>query len=291
MDDDATFDKYANRIRFMLRTEEVQFFDYYIRSFWRKKREMTEKARELLWNGNFEEIYDVIVDKYNELIALDKEKIETRIRFNDPFFHGSSLIMTRVNLKNLFNFMNSKVPDKRNLLLKEVVFDWIEDLICDTENLTSKYLLNDKLNKFKAAYTILEIEQFISNDDHFPIDQCFGKDIALVWGDAVATLNCYLSFDLERNINAYYRIGQGFIQRERAHEYQFMEDYKKALREALIKWKKGDDCDLHEMVIFLKNRSEFSHLESRIILKIIKPYAKRRNRVKGVKGYKKIKDE
>ena len=294
MDDDANsfdYDEYAECIRRMLEKDQRKVFDYYFRCHQRKRREMLDKAFELLWEGDVEDILDIIVDKYNELIATDENKIDFKIRFNIPYWEGSSIRMNTGNLKQLFNMMNAVVPDARGVLLKEVVFDWIEDSMCNIENLSKKYIFNDKFNKFKAAYMILEVEQFMSGQTISSMDTCFANDIASVWGDAVASLDCFLSFNLEKNINDYYRIGQGVIQRERAHDYKFYLDYREALRMALRKWKDGDPSDHQEMATYLIKRPEFDHLELRLVLKWLKPYARRRNRLRGVKNYRKIKDE
>jgi len=294
MSDDANsldFDEYAERIQLMLDKEQRDMFDYYFRCHRRKHREMFDKAFELLWRGDIEDILDIIVDKYNELIATDDNKIDFKIRFNIPFLEGGSIRMNTVNLKNLFNMMNARVPDARGVLLKEVVFDWIEDLICYTDNLSKRYFFNEKFNRFKSAYIILEVDQFMSEKTNLLMDDRFASDIISVFSDAVASLNYFLSFDLETDINFYYRIGQGIIQKSRAHDYKFYCDYREAVRMALRKWKNGDPSDHQEMATYLIQRPEFDHLELRLVLKWLKPYARRRNRLRGVKNYRKIKDE
>lgn len=294
MSDDAgslDYDEYAERIRLMLEKDQRDMFDYYFRCQRRKRREMIDKAFELLWRGNVEDILDVIVDKYNELIATNENQIDFKIRFNIPYLEGASIRMNTVNLKNLFNMMNARVPDARGVLLKEVVFDWIEDLICDTENLSRRYFFNEKFVRFRSAYIILEVDQFMSDKTNLLMDDRFASDIISVFSDAVASLNCFLLFDLERDIDSYYRIGQGVIQKSRAHDYKFYNDYREAVRVALKKWKDGDPSDHQEMATYLIQRPEFDHLELRLVLKWLKPYARRRNRLRGVKNYRKIKDE
>jgi len=283
MNEDADFDEYAKRIQTMLENDKFKKFNYYFRFYEQRSREMLDQAYEFLWGGDIEDLLDVIVEKYYELVEPRAKDVMFKIRFNIPYYEGGSVRMNLMSLKNMFNMMNSLVPDGRNLYLKEVVFDWIEDLVCDTENLTSRYLLHHKFNKFKAAYTVLEIEQFMSDENSYPFSGRYYRAMSLAFGYAVAHLDCFLEFDLEHKNDAYHSIGQAFIQKYSAHYIQFMGDYKRALKMALTKWKKGDPSDHAEMATFLVNRPEFAHLKKNKVLEILKPFAKRRKKLRGVK--------
>ena len=283
MNEDVDYDECAERIRAMLEKDVVDKFVYFFRSSDIMLFKMREKAREFMWRGDIDDLLDVIVGKYYELIKPTEDDQKFKIRFNVPYWGGGSELMNETRLKNLINIMNTVVPDGRNLNLKEVVFDWIEDLVCDTENLTKRYLLHHRYSLFKAAYTILEFDEFLSSNKTRALSGPLYFDIFFAWGCAVAQFDSFLEFDLEHKYDAYHSIGQAFIQKYGAHYIQFMGDYKKALKMALTKWKDGDPSDHAEMATFLVNRPEFAHLKKNKVLEILKPFAKRRKKLRGVK--------
>jgi len=263
--------------------------NYFVKSIKSKLPEILNDAKWIIEGSHYEEVVERIVAVYKNVFKCSDSLKVSKLYFDTPRTYAQST-------KVLFKMMNRLVPDRDNVTFKEVVFDYFDGWMVRVKDVSKDpihprvYLFLEQYFKFKAAYTLIELEQFFRIVDINSLTSQEMMDIGMVYGGAISSLVHIENFSLEHNILSYHRLGQAAIQKIKADKYNW--DYREAIRKALIKWKiEKDDCDHIEMATYLMGLNEFAHLDKDKLQKKLVPIAKTYNRARGVNGYKKIKDE
>jgi len=234
---------------------------------------------------------DIIVRRlrfsFRRIIKPERKLNMNRLGFETPKEYATSM-------KIISQMMNTVVPNTEGIYFKNVIFDILDVWYRNVFNKIyrkkwyKKIMFLERCYQIKAAYTIYELKKTLQdqNMDLLTAQEAF--DIGMAYGSAFSVLDYGQKFSVDSNYDYYHKITQG-LKKSRSI-FDDCNAYKVAKETAIIKWKQGDPCDHLEMVEYLLNKEEFSHLKKNILTKIIVKVAAAHNKARGRKGFKKEND-
>jgi len=242
-------------------------------------------VQSLFWSDQTDSIVKLMRYVYRKVIKPDRQLNMNKLRFETSREYSESM-------KIISKMMNTLVPGADNVYFKNIIFSRIDDFYNHVKrniyrkNWYKKLIFLENCYRLKGAYTIYELKKVIQSQKFCLMSSQEAFDIGMAYGTAFGLLDYSQKFSVENSYDHYHKIAQGL--KKKYSVFDDYNDYKAAREVAIVKWKQGDPCDHLEMVEYLLNRPEFSHLKKNILTKFIVEVAKWYNRVRGMKGFKKI---